>query len=238
MVGSSRNANLQRVLESAATLQALVPDAVLVGGTAAALYAEHRVSLDHDHVLVDLVARYAEVIETVEASEGWATSVRASRPPATIMGSLDGVAAGIRQLRRAVPLEVAVVEVAPGVSVNVPTPEEILRIKAYLIVERNQVRDYLDVVALSEFVAQLDPGKGVRVLAGIDDYYMDRSGEVGSVLTSLIEHLAKPRPRDTDVISELSNYKGLASRWQSWEDVVLASQELAQGLISRVLDES
>ncbi|MCH9737818.1 MAG: hypothetical protein K0U42_03555, partial [Actinomycetia bacterium] len=65
-----------------------------------------------------------------------------------------------------------------------------------------------------------------------------RSGEVGSVLTSLIEHLAKPRPRDTDVISELSNYKGLTSRWQSWEDVVLASQELAQGLISRVLDES
>lgn len=39
-------------------LQAVVPDAVLVGGSAAALYAGHRDSFDHDHVLPDLVERY------------------------------------------------------------------------------------------------------------------------------------------------------------------------------------
>ena len=39
---------LVRVLESAARLQEVVPDAVLVGGSAAALWANHRFSYDHD----------------------------------------------------------------------------------------------------------------------------------------------------------------------------------------------
>ncbi|MYF27056.1 MAG: hypothetical protein F4211_07095, partial [Acidimicrobiia bacterium] len=77
---------LKRVMESAARLQSVVPDAVLVGGTAAALHAGHRDSIDH--VLADLVDRYEAVLEAVEAAEGWATSVRASKPPFTIMGSL------------------------------------------------------------------------------------------------------------------------------------------------------
>ncbi len=55
-----------------------VPDAVLIGGTASALYAGHRDSINHDHVLADLEQRYLEVLDAVEASEGWATSVRAS----------------------------------------------------------------------------------------------------------------------------------------------------------------
>jgi DNA-binding transcriptional regulator YiaG len=48
--------DLLRVLESAARLQAVVPDAVLVGGSAAALWASHRTLFDHDHVLADLDA--------------------------------------------------------------------------------------------------------------------------------------------------------------------------------------
>ena len=59
---------LQKVLRSAARLQQAVPDAVLVGGTAAALYAHHRDSFDHDHVLTDLQNRYFQVLEAVEAS--------------------------------------------------------------------------------------------------------------------------------------------------------------------------
>ncbi|MDE0196423.1 MAG: hypothetical protein OXP08_12830, partial [bacterium] len=103
---------LRRVLESAARLQSVVPDAVLVGGSAAALHAGHRDSLDHDHVLADLIDRYEAVLEAVEATEGWATSVRASKPPFTIMGRLDGIEAGLRQMRRVRPLET--VEVAVG----------------------------------------------------------------------------------------------------------------------------
>ena len=37
----------EALLSSAARLQKIVPGAVLVGGTAAATYAHHRISLDH-----------------------------------------------------------------------------------------------------------------------------------------------------------------------------------------------
>ena len=153
MISSVTNMSptLKRVLTSAARLQEVVPDAVLVGGSAAALHAGHRDSFDHDHVLADLVDRYETVLEAVEATEGWATSVRASKPPFTIMGSLWGVEAGLRQLRRTRPLETCEVAVGDDASVEVaPTAPEALRIKAFLVVQRNVVRDYLDVVALAE----------------------------------------------------------------------------------------
>ena len=204
------------VFASAAKLQKLVPDAVLVGGSAAVLYAGHRESFDHDHVLQDLVNRYESVVEAVEASEGWATSVRASKPPLTLMGSLDGVEAGLRQLRRTRPLETVKVEVAPNSVFVAPTEEEILRIKAYLVVQRNAVRDYLDVVALSD---HLGWENSVAVLRDIDSYYVDRSEKNESVLTSLIASLADPKPLDDEVITELPRYKGLAPEYQDWSTI-------------------
>ncbi len=221
---TERDPILEQVLESAALLQQVVPDAVLVGGSAAALHAGHRVSFDHDHVLSDLVERYETVLEAVEATEGWATSVRASKPPFTIMGSLWGVEAGLRQMRRSRPLETCEVEVGDGAMVVAPTAAEALRVKAYLVVQRNVVRDYLDVVGLAE---HLDLETAVEILSGIDDFYVDRSGESGSVLTSLVVALADPNPRDPDVIDELPRYKGLDRRYHQWGDVVGICQSLS-----------
>lgn len=215
---------LRRVLASAARLQEAVPDAVLVGGAAAALHAGHRDSFDHDHVLADLVDRYEAVLEAVEATEGWATSVRASKPPVTLMGSLGGVEAGLRQMRRTRPLETCEVDLGEDGRVVAPTAAEALRIKAYLVVQRNVVRDYLDVVALADHLGE---DSAVEILADIDDFYVDRSGESGSVLTSLVVALADPRPRDQDVIDELPRYKGLDARWHRWSDVVAVCQSLA-----------
>ncbi len=220
----SRSQRLQRVLESAARLQQVVPDAVLVGGSAAALHAGHRESFHHDHVLVDLDQRYAQVLDAVEASDGWATSVRASRPPMTIMGSLDGIQAGLRNLRRTRPLETMQVDVAPGVVVTAPTPEEMLRVKAYLVVQRNAVRDYLDVVALADHIGVEHAGE---ILRHIDDYYDDRSLQAGSVRTSLALALADPTPVDVDVIAELPRYRGLDPRWHDWSAVVDDCRDLA-----------
>jgi len=222
---------LKRVLESAARLQEVVPDAVLVGGAAAALHAGHRDSFDHDHVLADLVDRYEAVLEAVEATEGWATSVRASKPPFTIMGRLGGVEAGLRQMRRTRPLETCDVDVGEGLTVVAPTAAEALRVKAYLVVQRNVVRDYLDVVALAE---HLGIDTAIEVLSGIDDYYADRSGEEGSVLTSLVISLADPKPRDTEVIDELPRYKRLDERYHRWDDVVEVCQDLALRLAGAV----
>ena len=221
---------LERVLISAARLQEIVPDAVLVGGSAAAMYAGHRESFDHDHVLVDLSERYAEVVEAVEASEGWVTSVRASAPPLTLLGSLDGIEAGLRQLRRRRPLEVEEVEVGERL-LRVPTLPECLRVKAYLVVQRNVTRDYLDCAALAERLGRAD---AIEVLCGIDDYYADRSDGADSVLTALVQRLSEPSPRDVRVTEQLPAYKGLVPRWHDWSTVVESCADLADGIIDRL----
>lgn len=226
-MSAGRPARLAEVLASAARLQRVVPDAALVGGSAAALHAAHRESFNHDHVLSDLVDRYDAVLDAVEATDGWATSVRASRPPMTIMGSLGGVEAGLRQMRRTRPLETMVVDVGDGLEVVAPTAEETLRVKAYLVVQRNVVRDYLDVAALA---THLGLAESIQVLRHIDDYYDDRSGVDGSVLTSLVLALADPDPRDPDVTRELPRYKGLVAEWHDWANVVEVCGEIALGL--------
>ena len=218
------------VIESAAKLQEIVPDLVLVGGTAAAIHAEHRESLDHDHVLADLKERYSSVVDAVEASEGWATSVRASHPPLTLMGKLDGVEGGIRQLRRTKPLEVEEILTPSGKTLRVPTLPEILRIKAFLLVDRGAVRDFLDVAGLS---TRLGTEDSVEILRGIDDYYQLRSQQDGDVLTALILVLANPKPIDAPVIDELPRYKGLSPQWHDWSAVTSALKALALELAGR-----
>ena len=52
----------EAVLAAAARLQTLVPDAVLVGGTAAAYHARHRVSFDDDHVDAAILARTTRAV--------------------------------------------------------------------------------------------------------------------------------------------------------------------------------
>ncbi len=222
---------LRAVLGSAARLQEVIPDAVLVGGAAAALYAGHRDSFDHDHVLTDLEDRYLQVLEAVEATDGWVTSVRASSPPLTILGSLGGIEAGLRQLRRSRPLETQEVELEPSMTVRVPTAAETLRVKAYLVVQRNQVRDYLDVAALADRYGIAD---SAAALAGIDDYYRDRSGGAESVLTALVERLSAPAPRDVRVTRELDRYRRLTPRWHDWSSVVGVCAALADALLREV----
>ena len=218
---------LDDVLASAARLQEIVPDAVLVGGAAAALYAGHRESFDHDHVLTDLAERYAEVVEAVESTDGWVTSVRASSPPLTLLGSLDGVEAGLRQLRRTRAVEVEEVRVGTRV-LRAPTLPECLRIKAFLVVQRNQVRDYLDTVALADRLGVPD---SAAVLADLDSYYRDRSDGPDAVVTALVQRLSEPNPRDSRVTNQLAAYKGLVARWQRWAAVVDDCAALADAVV-------
>jgi len=214
---------LVRVLEAAAQLQAAVPDAVLVGGSAAALWASHRTSFDHDHVLADLNLRFDTVLEAIETTQGWVTN--RVTPGKIILGELGDIESGVRQLVRSRPLDVTEVELPSGQKLRVPTPEETLRIKGYLIVRRNQVRDYLDVAALSDRYGIPHSG---QVLARIDEYYSDQRGpDAQGVATQLARQLADPRPADQRTISQLGSYKDLDARWTAWETVVGVCRSLA-----------
>lgn len=113
-------ADWDELLSSISRLQGLIPDAVLVGGAASIAYAKHRLSTDHDHVLPDLKDRFEAILMQLEAVAGWKTA-RVNRP-VLILGSLDGVETGVRQLVRTAPLETCVINVS-GVDLTVPTLE-------------------------------------------------------------------------------------------------------------------
>jgi len=222
--------SFEEVLVAAAKLQEIVPDAVLVGGTAAAHHADHRVSFDDDHVLADLAERFEEVLETLESTEGWITA--RVRPPILILGTLDGIETGIRQLIRRRPLETEEVEVR-GRQVRVPTLAETLRIKAWLVLQRNSTRDYLDMVALAERLGK----KAAAVLISIDDYYADQIGPGGMrVATQLAKQLAEPAPYDLSEL-DLEHYRRLDSRWRDWKQVEAACHRLASEILDIVAAE-
>ena len=220
--------DIQAVLQAAARLQELVPDAVLVGGTAAAHHAGHRVSLDDDHVVADLQARFDEVLAALEEAEGWVTA-RIKRP-VLILGRLDGVETGVRNLVRRRPLEVEEVHVG-GRALRVPTLPEITRIKAWLCLIRNATRDYLDFAALADRLGDVE---AAAVVFEIDEFYADQQGAGGRrVATQVAKQLAEPRPGDlTDV--DLLSYRQLERRWQDWASVVDACRRVAVRVLDRL----
>ena len=213
----------ERLLAAERHLQALVPGTVLVGGTAAALHAGHRKSLDGDHVLEDLRPRFDAVLAALEAAAGWQTS-RVQRPVA-ILGRLDGMMTGIRQLRRTRPLESEVVS-----GLRVPTLPEMARIKAWLLVTRNTVRDYLDTVVLLERLGE--PGAR-EAFVSFDELYAQASG--ASPLAEVAERLASASPSDVPDV-DLRTYKGLVAPWNDWSHLTargrLWAGILAGGLLA------
>lgn len=216
----------EQVLSAAAHLQAILPGAVLVGGTASAIYARHRQSSDADHIVLDLRGTFDQVLSDLECVAGWSTA-RVARP-VLILGSLDGIETGVRQLIREQPLETTQIESA-GHIITVPTLAEMLRIKAVLILKRNATRDYLDFVALSD---QLGEEETLLALKSFDFLYPQSNGE--SALQQLQVQLASPLPYDLDEV-DLREYSGLARRWQSWAAVQEASLTLATAIFERVL---
>ena len=221
-----KNERMRRVLESAARFQALVPDAVLVGGTAVSAHLGHRESLDHDHVLADLQNRFVEIFELLSAQVEWQTAhVREGK---LILGTFGGVEAGLRQLRRARPLETEMVSLESGAFVKVPTLPEMARVKAFLITNRNQTRDYLDFAALAE---RMGIAAAARVLLEMDAYYEKCLSSSGSVAAELLTLLAEPSPADADAIRELPRYKGLDARYHDWDVVEGICRLVAEAML-------
>lgn len=213
----------ERLLAAERHLQALLPGTVLVGGTAAALHAGHRQSLDGDHVLTDLRDRFDQVLGSLEEAAGWSSS-RVLRP-VLILGSLQGVLTGIRQLRRAAPLDTEIIQ-----GLRVPTLPEMARIKAWLLVTRHSVRDYLDTVVL---LARLGEGGAVSAMQTLEVLYPQPSG--ASVRAELVERLAAAAPADFGRV-ELRDNKGLVAPWNDWQYVSAEGRRFARLLGASALE--
>ena len=216
----------ERVLASAAHLQRILPDAVLVGGSASAVYAAHRLSTDADHVLSDLSLRFDQVLAALEVVAGWQTA--RVRRPVLILGSLDGIETGVRQLIREEPLETVQIEYL-GNTITIPTEAEMLRIKGVLILKRNATRDYLDFVALAEHQGVENV---VSALQPFDRLYPQPNGE--SALQQLQIQLAQPLPFDLEELN-LDEYKNLDPRWHDWQNVRVTCIQYANLIFDRIV---
>ena len=215
----------EAVLSSAARLQEILPDAVLVGGTAAALHAGHRFSHDADHVLGDLRSRFDEVLARLESVAGWSTA-RVARP-VRVLGSLDGIETGVRRLIRREPLETTTFH-HRGAVLTIPTEAEILRIEGVLVPRRNATRDYVDFAALA---TRMGMDSAAAALRPFDRLYPQDSGE--SPLQQLQAQLAGALPCDLED-TDLSEYRNLAPRWHDWREVKAACARVAVGVFDRV----
>lgn len=212
----------ERLLAAERHIQQLVPGSTLVGGTAAALHARHRVSVDGDHVVEDLRERFDDVLASLEAVAGWRTD--RVRRPVLILGQLDGILTGIRQLRRTRPLETETID-----GLTVPTLAEMARIKAWLLATRHTVRDYLDTVVLFERLG--DEGV-VTALRSFDEIY-EQPGSV-SVLAEVSERLAGAAPGDLADV-DLQQYSGLRPPWNGWQHVTKRGRHWASVVARTVL---
>ena len=198
------------IISNIARVNAVLPDAVVVGGTASAIYAEHRTSNDTDFVVKDLKDRFNEILSTLESVSGWKTD--RIKPPVLILGNFNGIETGIRQLKRTMPLETKIMEYK-GQKITVPTELEILRIKGFLIISRNATRDYIDFVALSD---HLGIEKTNKALKDFDKLYPQENN--ASALRQLLVQLSNPLPYDLKE-ANLTKYKNLDKKWQDWNNI-------------------
>lgn len=189
------------VLRSAAHLQQLVPDAVPVSGSMGVPYAHLKQRLD-------------AVFDALESDPEWV--LNRAKPGKVILSELGGIEAGVRQMIRTVPLEVEEVTLPGGSVIQVPTAEESLRVKAWLIVRRNQVRDYLDLSALS---CEFGIDWAATTLRGIDTYYADTNSGPDSVASQVVRQLSDPRPKALRTTSQLD-----------WDRVVLQCRAIADAM--------
>lgn len=215
----------ERVIEAAARVQRVVPEAVLVGDTASALHCAHRFSADDDHVVKGLFERYDEIVARIEAEAGWQTNEL--KPPVLVLGDFNGVQTGIRNLIRVAPLETTVYQSKYG-DVVLPTLPEMARIKGFLFVRRNATRDLLDFVALTDRLREhYGPQAVERALASLDALYPQRNGQ--SVTRQLAKQLADPKPYDLGDAT-LRDYRIVDQRYASWP----ALCEKALGLAAEI----
>jgi len=203
-----RSTEWVRILEAGVQAQRLVPGAICVGGTAAALYAGHRISHDTDHLLSALRDHFEDVREQLENQPAWKTA-RVS-PPVLILGSIGNIEVGFRQLKRTQPVETQVVQTEAGPLV-VPTLDEMVCMKAFLAYDRNATRDYLDFAALTECAS---PEAALQSLLKLDARYGGLQS--ASVALEVAKALSAAAPYDLDE-AELPRYKGLAGKWHRWE---------------------
>jgi hypothetical protein len=201
--------NWEKTLAAGVLAQKLVENCVAVGGTAATIYAGHRLSFDTDHILTDLKDDFDAVLDKLSGSPVWKTA-RLNRP-VLILGSINDCEVGFRQSRRInPPIETVVVATKFG-DLVIPTLDEMIGMKAFLAYQRKTVRDFLDFAALITCTNDVEV---IASLMKLDERYGET--QTNSIRLEVARNFANPNPIDLEKV-DLSHYKALASEWHDWK---------------------
>ena len=226
MATSKPTATWDAVIAAGVEAQRLVPGSIAVGGSAAALYAHHRISQDTDHLLADLVSHFQEVRDALEHDSRWRTA--RVQPPVLILGNIGGVEVGFRQARRRSVIQTSVMQTASG-PIVVPTLDEMIGMKGYMAYSRNATRDFLDLAALMSLAG--DDASLAALLQSNERYgHLQQT----SVVLGIAGCLSDPRPFDLESV-DLGNYKGLVPEWRDWSRVVRVCQTIGRKLTDRLV---
>lgn len=211
--------DFDRLLATAREVQArlLFLPTVAVGGTAAAIYARHRVSLDVDFVSPYLRERFAEVESALSEIPGF--SFARLRRPVLILGRVGEDEVGIRQLRRQEPLEAVERE-----GLWLPTLAELIRVKSFVLSDRRAVRDYVDVCALVETAGMAE---AVRAMQPFNHLY--RGLTTAGPLAAFAE-AAFDTPADAPDV-DLHGWRRLRSEYQDLARVRAVCEQFALNVI-------
>lgn len=184
--------------------------------------ATYRFASDDEHVARLISERYDELVSRIAAEAGWPVSEQ--KPPTMILRNLTGVQTGIRDFARSAPLEMTSYQTGYG-DVVLPTLAEMLRVKGYLFVRRNALRDIVDFLALSDRLSELEGREAIlAALRPLDKLYPQRNGQ--SVTRQLAKQLADPKPYDREDATANSG-RALNIRYGSWGAVCEKALTLA-----------
>lgn len=202
---------------------------VAVGGAICALFAQHRASMDIDFVLTDLKDRFQEIRDHLFEVPGWQEA--RFRVPVLILGSLDGVEVGYRQLRRPVPLEIQKIDTPAG-PLMIPSLGELLRVKAFLAYERNYTRDFVDFAELS---CLLEPEQVVEALSELDEKFQWEKQP--SMILEVTKSLLRPEPHDRETHG-FETLRLLNPRLKTWDAVAARCHEIGRLLSIKTIGEA
>lgn len=198
-----------KTLAAGVLAQRIVGNCIAVGGTAATIYAGHRLSFDTDHLLMNLREEFDEVLDKLSENPEWKTA-RLNRPN-LILGSINETEVGFRQSRRLKP-PIETVKIATEFGdLVIPTLDEMIGMKAFLAYNRKTVRDFLDFAALSTCASEKEV---VDSLLKLDERYGDL--QTNSVCLEVARTLSDVKPVDFEKV-DLSHYKALTFEWHDWQ---------------------
>jgi hypothetical protein len=152
-------------------------------------------SKDSSYCAEVLNNQYLEIITQLKTEIGLTTDDKATSME--LLPNLRGLLTCVFRINRLEPLETIAIKFKE-MEFQVPTTDEILRIKAILILKRNLIRDYVDFAILAK---QMGEVQVANALSRYDVFYPHESGQ--SYLQQLLVQIANPAVDDAE--ESLSN---------------------------------